>query len=410
MLLCVQYVGYNAAASKWEPILCVAMEGEIDSLHVAEAGAPDASGAQVTSLCLLFVAFTCPVPQVVDAVHYTDVPVGMMKCYDLLHMVPDASGAVGPRCTFPLLERSFAAHKESISAIDSSQPGPQLPLLVATASIDGTIKLWRPEFLPTAAAAPRWACQSYDSPLGHVRGVTALRFYGEGPALRLLSGSEDRTVKVWHIDPAQPPCNTLHAPFASPSGSQAAAQPAQQDAAFSTFGRVARQRAALAPSGSDFIVTCLDFIDAGGMPVLLVGYSDGHIRCWSMANPDAPQLLELPQTILNPDASAGNIRLTAMMVLDIPNNPNAVITGHSDGSIVVRDLIEAGLSSPAFTIAPGGGPQPGHTREVLDLFPAPGGSFVSGGADSKTLLWQVTPEEQTAATGGQGGAPGAAAF
>lgn len=387
----LHFVTYDAGAGAWKHLAALPQPGEIDTLHVAEPLGLDAGAP-----ALLFVAFSCAVPAGADAAHAagTAVPVGMLKMYDLVNREP-ATGS--PRESFPLRAGSFVAHKQAIVAMDSTAASADVPLILVTGSLDGAIKLWRPASLPGPAPAPMpaWDAFNLESPSAHVRGVTSLSFIGAGgPAMRLLSGSDDRTVKVWSFAAGlhAPAVATILPPFAAApaapggggGGGGGAGAPAGGGGGRG-LGRWARAAAASA-TPSDFTVACIDEVSRGGSSVILVGYSDGHVRAWSTANPDAPELIELPQYRLDPDGA----KLTCMRALCLSSAPDApvILTGYDDGRIVVRDL-STGLGAPVFTLhAPANA---GHSQEVLDLVPCPGDVFVSAGADGRMLLWSLTP-------------------
>jgi len=78
--------------------------------------------------------------------------------------------------------RVFSGHSAAVYAVDSSPDGS----LVATASLDGTVKLWR-----VADGAERIVFS------GHKGKVMSVAFSPDGRSL--VSGGEDKTVKIWDV-------------------------------------------------------------------------------------------------------------------------------------------------------------------------------------------------------------------
>ena len=76
----------------------------------------------------------------------------------------------------------FSGHSAAVYAVDSSPDGS----LVATASFDGTVKLWK-----VADGAERIVFS------GHKGKVMSVAFSPDGRSL--VSGGEDKTVKLWDV-------------------------------------------------------------------------------------------------------------------------------------------------------------------------------------------------------------------
>jgi WD40 repeat protein len=381
----LHFAQYNPGQG-WAHLTNVPQLGEIDTLHVAEGGGEAAGG--IAKYALLFVAFSCAVPAEADPVSATAVPVGMLKLYDLVHVEGGA-----PRESFPLKAGLFVAHKQAIQAMDSALL-PTGQFVLATGSADGTIKLWTPDAMPSPQHVPQWALAGLDAPAGHVRAITCLAFTGHGATMRLMSGSDDRTVKVWNfMYTAAPPLRTLPPPFAMPPVPGAAG--VSGAGAFGTGGgKWGGKAAAAAASASDFTVTCIDEVHITGASVIIVGYSDGHVRCWNAANPDDPQLIMMQGYSLDAGPSKLTV-LRAQALAAAPDDP-IIIAGYEDGSLIVTDLVHpGGLTSPLFTLSAAA--NTGHAGAVLDLVPASGDLFLSGGADGRMLMWRLTPEGDNAA-------------
>jgi WD40 repeat protein len=90
-----------------------------------------------------------------------------------------------------ILGSNYSEHAASVSAIAFQPNGKQ----VATASLDGTVKIWRDLSLQTVET----------SLVGHAEEVTDLVFAGEGN--QLISSSRDKTVRLWDLDGKTPPAH-----------------------------------------------------------------------------------------------------------------------------------------------------------------------------------------------------------
>ena len=84
---------------------------------------------------------------------------------------------------------AWMAHHESIRSVDISPDN-----LIASASSDGTIRLWR---IPSAGESRYQLACALE---GHKMALTAVAFSPDGQML--ASASKDKTVRLWEVDPA----------------------------------------------------------------------------------------------------------------------------------------------------------------------------------------------------------------
>jgi hypothetical protein len=328
----------------------------------------------------IFAACYAPMPP--NAPRPTAVPIGLLHAID---MTRPAEGKYYP-------PEDFIAHKDEITAMDVYTPASDAPAepILFTGSKDGSIKMWR------------WDGSTFQClrlAQSHMRGVTSLcTLTLPGGACRIYSGSDDKTVNIYNpSNPQRPLTNCIYPPAA-------VAAVAPGVGRFAHAAAVAASHAAAAgPGDQDHVVVGVSYTELethGAMgetvsqTLLLVGYRNGLIRVFSLANPDAPVEEVRPGHRCDPEAGR---RLTAMAVMEFEVENPVLLTGYSDGAIVVRD-ISNGIALPGLVLDRNIGGK-GHTSEVSHIVRVDDDRFVSGSADGRVITWRFTLSEDQAAVG-----------
>jgi hypothetical protein len=309
------------------------------------------------------------------------------------------------------------AHRRRITAMEvfDELPG-GVEHVLYTASEDGEIKGW--QFNRSAGV---FMSQTLPAAEGHVRAVTSLAIStSEERADKenlLISGSDDMTVKIWHI--ASQACLRTIMPLRGMAGAAPAVPGAPGG-----FARYAHAAGALAGAGgadgdrSEVVsVQTLNLEDEVGCgtftDLLFIGYRSGEVRMF--VTKDRSRITESPEARhhIAPGAPGG-AELTAMLAMDLNTPANmgcpVLLTGFSDGSIEVHD-VRSGISGVSLVITnlnvsrrAKPGDEPGHTpaQPVRQLCAmemkgrSAGGDrevdlFVSGGDDGHLVIWALDP-------------------
>lgn len=175
-------------------------------------------------------------------------------------------------------------HSGIVLAVDASPDG----RFAATASRDGTVRLW---------CLRSNACVGVGE--GHADAVAAVAWpsraahFARDASPWLVTGSRDRTVKVWHVLPA------MRAAAGEGAGSSAAPVPVRAVATASAHGKdinalaVAPNDSIVASAGADKAVKLWSVTVSGGAATLaLVATLSGHKRgVWSVAFSPVDQVL-----------------------------------------------------------------------------------------------------------------------
>ena len=171
---------------------------------------------------------------------------------------------------------------------------------------------------------------------GHVLGVTSLSLFTSGGTF-LLSGSMDRSVRVWSVDSDPKACQ----------------------------GLLTKNN-----SGHSDVVTSVTTLSMGEAQYFLTGSMDRHVKVWNSSGG------------CDHDQQCGGPVLSLCTTVD-PGQKQIVLVGLVDGTIELRqpDLgfrLRATLSN-RFSV--------GHPDQLKALC-AGDGYFCSGGADAKPMVWQ----------------------
>jgi len=277
----------------------VQMEGEIHALEVA-------AGFLVCG----YEGPTATIP---------DVNVGLVRAWNLANPATPYDFRVSESMPFAHLTRVYAVQLK----VDGEAE-------VYTGSHDGAIHCWG---FDAAANAFRLKCKLE----GHVLGVTSLSLFVSGGTF-LLSGSMDRTVRIWSVDnPTQKECQGL---------------------------------LTKANSGHSDVVTSVAALAMGDQKYFLTGSLDQHVKVWNSQGGN------------DFDQKCGGQVLSLCATAD-PSGKAIVLVGLTDGTVELRqpDLgfrLRATLSN-RFSV--------GHTGSIHALC-AGESYFCSVGADAKLMVWQ----------------------
>jgi WD40 repeat protein len=167
--------------------------------------------------------------------------------------------------------RTLRGHTETVYQVAFSPDGS----ILATASFDNTIKLWR------VSDGMELGTLS-----GHTGKVLSIAFSADGRSL--LSGSEDKTLKLWNVPVGGPAqlsghTGTIHALASSPDGALLVS--AGEDKTVRVWKRAAGKEE-LKIEGLPAAVLSLA-VNAEGTR-LLGGLQDGTLRLWALAAPPPP--------------------------------------------------------------------------------------------------------------------------
>jgi hypothetical protein len=131
--------------------------------------------------------------------------------------------------------------------------------------------------------------------------------------------------------------------------------------------------------------------------LLCVAYRSGEICLHVITDVRAesePQAVTAPIHHVQPRSTAP---LTAMLTIYIDELPT-IITGHADGSILVRDVSTGCGVGPRLIVEgefPNGAGHAGAAVTHLNVMDSEDGQFtmlVSGGADGRVLIWKLCPD------------------
>ena len=285
-------------ALSWQLEQDVAMEGEVHALEVA-AG-------------FLVCGYEGPTPTL------PGVTVGLVRAWNLANPATPYDFHISSEMPFAHLQRTYSVQLK----IDTNPE-------VYTGSHDGAIHCWGFD----AAQNKFHLKQKLE---GHVLGVTSLSLFTSGGTF-LLSGSMDRSVRVWSVDSDPKACQ----------------------------GLLTKNN-----SGHSDVVTSVTTLSMGEAQYFLTGSMDRHVKVWNSSGG------------CDHDQSCGGPVLSLCTTVD-PGQKQIVLVGLVDGTIELRqpDLgfrLRATLSN-RFSV--------GHPDQLKALC-AGDGYFCSGGADAKLMVWQ----------------------
>ncbi|MET8824666.1 AAA family ATPase [Streptomyces sp. NPDC004610] len=250
---------------------------------------------------------------------------------------------------------------------------------VVTGGEDGRVRVWD-------AVSRTLLAASAVAPGGPVYALAQVDAPGAaGPALRLLSGSGDGTIRIW--DPAE---GTEQGRLTRHMGAVTAlARPPSQPPVLVSAGldpalRVwhvppDRPRGAPAPGHTSW-VTALTRAALDGREVLVSAGADGLLHRWDLeeGTPYGPPVA----TAVTGAAGARPAALHALALVTVRRRP-LVVTAGGDGRPRAWDLREGTAYGPAFD--PAGAPVQALAATELDGRPV----LVSGGTDGLLHLWDV---------------------
>ena len=378
----------------------------------------------------LFVAYKATVTPAVNKLHATAVEVGMLAAWDK-EAYPYVAGKPSPLIT-PVHDRQDPAdvkpwaHRQPIRAIEIVE-GLAPDHIAFTGGEDGDIKAW----MVDRANAPNFICKQL--PDGHVRAVSALRYVAvnDRHSELLVSGGDDRATKVWDLRTwtclhtiMPPSALAAVAPLAGPGapggfGRFAAMQAGALDGGAGGGGGGGGGRGALKDEDREQVVSVCDFFitdeaeaaaaaAAGREPIdtqlLCVGYRSGEICLHvitDVSDSMEPQTVAAPIHRVQPGSTAP---LTAMLTIYIEEHPT-LITGHSDGSIFVRDIQTGCGTGPRLVIEElpaGAGHSSGAPITHLSVMDSEDGQFTmlsSASADGRIVIWKLCPSGDEAGAG-----------
>jgi WD40 repeat protein/energy-coupling factor transporter ATP-binding protein EcfA2 len=253
--------------------------------------------------------------------------------------------------------------------------------IVATASLDRTIRLWN-----AATGKPR------GRPLrGHSAGVRAIAFSPDGRML--ASGSDDRTVRLWDAATGEPRGRPLRGhtqPVTdvafSPDGKTVVS--GSEDRTVRLWDAATGTPRGKALLGHKAAVTGVAFSPTGRL--LASASDDETVRLWDPAS----------------GAARGKpLRDHTNAVEAVAFSPDGKTLASASDDMTVR------LWNPE-TGAPRGTPLRGHTNAVLSVIFSPDGStLASAGNDRTVRLWDLaTGKQQSRSLSGHTDAVGAVAF
>lgn len=238
-------------------------------------------------------------------------------------------------------------HTAAVLAVDMSPDGSQ----IATASVDGTIKLWQPDGTLVTTLS------------GHGAIVRCVKFSPDGDLI--ASGGDDGTVRLWQADGILQ--RTIKA-----------AAPGVWSLAFSPDGSM------LASAGSDSVVELWDWVSGRrimatqGEPVALrsVVFSPDGQTIAAVGAENAINLWNLDGSLRR--HLPGHTSL--VQAIAFSPDGSTLASGSSSGTIKLWDWTN--LDRPPATIQ-------GHTAAVWSLAYSPDGSTLASASWDKTIrLWQ----------------------
>ncbi|MEV7523509.1 hypothetical protein [Streptomyces sp. NPDC091371] len=296
-----------------------------------------------------------------------------------------------------LRDLSLATHDDVVTSL-AFGPGGHL---LASASWDGTARLWR-----VTGGRALWPLSVLH---GHTKFVRSVAFSPDGRTL--VTASEDTTVRVWDVtDPRRPRLTSVLAPGAGEVGGVRFAPDGRLLAvwALGTAGLWdltdrgdPRALSRIAEGGPD--VTTASFRPDGRVLVTSSGES-GSLRFWDIADPRSPR--ELPSPFRSDPLTSGVFS---------PDNRRLAAFHRTDRTVWLIDGNDIGRPAKVRKL-----PASGSWIYTL-TFDADGRRLAAGAADSKALLWDVrgaatpavltghsnpvpavafTPDGNTLATGG----------
>ena len=378
---------------------------------------PGATTCVASSDAWLFVAYAAPVPAATSRAHATAVSVGMLACCE------KSKGGM----MVPVVDRQDLAdvkpwaHRQPIRALAIAE-GLAPEHIAFTGGDDGDIKAW----MVDRSSEPNFICKQL--PDGHVRAVTSLHYVegNERHGELLVSGGADRVVKVWDLrswtclHTIMPPSALASAAPVAGAGAPggfgrfAAMNPGALDAAGGAAGAGAGaggRGAALSEEEREQVVAVCDFFipdeaeaaaaAAAGRPaidtqLLCVGYRSGEICLHVITDVGAanePVAVAAPLHRVQPGSTAP---LTALLAIYI-EEAATLITGHADGSILVRDIATGCGAGPRLVIEElpaGAGHSAGSAITHLRVMDSDDGSITmltSASADGRIVIWRLCP-------------------
>jgi WD40 repeat protein len=180
---------------------------------------------------------------------------------------------------------------------------------------------------------------------GHRGEINSVAFVGRGPGLRLVSGSEDRTVAVWDPQARGGPVRLLYHP-----------EPVR-------------------------VVACLT--DAKNRAWCLTGCADGSLRLWDLDDKVSKGKDSRPIWTVKDDEKAVPRAITA---LAISPDGKYFASGAEDGMIVLWRLSKG---SRVYRFDPEHGADQRHEGAVTSLHFTPQCRLISAGRDNTIRVWEL---------------------
>ena len=305
----------------------------------------------------------------------------------------------------------LTGHTSIVHSVTFSPDGRTL----ATASADGTVRLWDIHSLHHPALL--------GTPLtGHTDGVTSVAFSPDGRAL--ATGSMDHTARLWDVgDPRHPGSlgtltghtQGIASVAFSPDGRTLATGSADGTARLWDISDPRHPTALSTLTGHTLGVTSVAFSPDGR--TLATGSGDYKARLWDVSDPHQPRLLgtltghtdTVTSVAFSPDgralATASLDQTARLWDISDPRHPTALgtLTGHTDA------VNSVAFSPDRRTVATGSvdhtarlwdisdphqpsllGTLTGHTNAVTSVAFSPGGrTLATGSYDTTARLWDI---------------------
>ncbi|MFJ2401227.1 hypothetical protein ACIOUE_07965 [Streptomyces xanthochromogenes] len=262
--------------------------------------------------------------------------------------------------------------------------------LLASASWDGTARLWR-----AIAGRALWPLAALH---GHTRFVRSVAFSPDGRTL--VTASEDTTLRVWDVrDASRPRLISVLTPDAGEvggarfgPGGRLLAVWAQQATVLWDLSDLSRPRqlSRMPAGGPD--VTMASFRPDGRTLVTSTGES-GSLRFWDIADPRSPR--ELPSPFRSDPLTDGVFS---------PDNRRLAAIHRADRAVWLIDVEDMARPVKVKHL-----PGPGSWLYTL-AFAADGRQLAAGAADGKALLWDLAGDRAPTVLTGHAGPVPAVAF